>query len=272
MVIFGGNFTQRSFTWTDWKVLAASKHAQVQYETDDGLYRVWFYDGPEVYVTSMWTGTVPDSVVATGYSQAQNDVDKADFVANYQPTANGQIVPRTTDGRPQFRPTPASPGLIFRIRGFYFVTSTPSSLHNVDALGNAYGDVTMTCFDGSGTDVTSGDLTTAVRTLVDYEPHFNQDMMGGWLVVDPSLDGGTTDAWWLSAMGAPDIPANMGGCIDFVSQVNLEMTGNKTIAMDPQDAQVMYYDPVYHSGKIRFTFLHPAGGAKRFQIFMQHYS
>lgn len=85
------NLTQRACTWTLWKAYQTLKRGPWQSEDDGVVYTIWFYDGPEVYVCTIWKGTVPDSVIAGGYSQAQNDADEADWVTNYLPNSNSPL-------------------------------------------------------------------------------------------------------------------------------------------------------------------------------------
>lgn len=86
-----GSTSQRSGNWAWFKPLITSKTLKVQYEEDSGTYFIYGYDLPEVCTCTIWTGAVPESVVASGYSQAQNDTDKADFESNYKPNANLSI-------------------------------------------------------------------------------------------------------------------------------------------------------------------------------------
>lgn len=94
-------FTQRSYRWTTWKEVEAKKGGQHQCDDDGSTYTVWFYDGPEVHVCTIWKASVPHSVVDSGYTQEQNDEDKADFEAGYLLDANGTLNPRELDGRPR---------------------------------------------------------------------------------------------------------------------------------------------------------------------------
>lgn len=101
-VNFSPALTIRSSTWTIWNAARTTRTGTCgtyQYESIDGIYRIWFYDGPELYTCVIWQGAVPDDIIAGGYSQAQNDADKAAFVTNYLPYANapldaGQLDPR----------------------------------------------------------------------------------------------------------------------------------------------------------------------------------
>lgn len=97
-------FTQRNYYWTAWKALYASKGGVHQYDDDGTVYTIWFYDGPEAHLCTIWKGTVPDAVVQAGYTQVQNDADKADFVTNYQATANKRIERTDTFGNPVATP------------------------------------------------------------------------------------------------------------------------------------------------------------------------
>lgn len=92
-IAFGSSFTQKIYTWTNWKVVQGIKSGNHQYDSDGNIYTIYFYDGNEVHLCTIWQGTVPDGVVNGGYSQAQNDADKADFEGNYKSTANGRISP-----------------------------------------------------------------------------------------------------------------------------------------------------------------------------------
>lgn len=87
---FGGAPT-RNGTWSWFKSLIASKSLMTQYEEDAEIYTVYGYDPPEVCMCVIWKGVVPDSVQLGGYSQSQNDADKADFETNHKPHANRSI-------------------------------------------------------------------------------------------------------------------------------------------------------------------------------------
>src|SRR5271154_4692333 len=83
MSLNAGNLTVISSHWTQFLQSVNSKLINIQYVDDGIIYTVFSYDGPILYSCIIWEGTVPDVVVASGYSQAQNDADKADFLNNY---------------------------------------------------------------------------------------------------------------------------------------------------------------------------------------------
>jgi len=137
--------TTRSYTWTAWKVINSLKGGTPQYEDSNNVYTIWFYDGPEVYICTIWKGTVPDPVIASGYTQEQNDADEADFIANYQAKANYPIVPVAVDGRQQ-----TVPNLLPDWCSLYF---TGSGDHSSNGLGEG------TLFTHESDDTTPTDHT-----------------------------------------------------------------------------------------------------------------
>lgn len=78
--------------WTAFKsTVITSKNLSLQYDNDGAIYTIFAFDGPIAYRTVIYQGTVPDVVVASGYSQSQNDTDKSDFTTNYQANANKSV-------------------------------------------------------------------------------------------------------------------------------------------------------------------------------------
>lgn len=90
-VALSPSFTQRVFSWTDWKTILTAKKFLYQHSEDSDIYQIWGYDGPEVHVCYIWKNTVPYSIVDNGYSQSQNDSDKSDWETNYKNYSNKQL-------------------------------------------------------------------------------------------------------------------------------------------------------------------------------------
>lgn len=84
-------YTQRQFNWKDWKAFQQSKELATQFFDDGSKYIIWGYDGPEVYMTSIFTAQLPEEYLRAGYSQEQNDNDRLEFETNYKPEANKRI-------------------------------------------------------------------------------------------------------------------------------------------------------------------------------------
>jgi len=97
--------------------MAATKGGQHQHEELEDQYTVWFYDGQEVHFCTIWRGEVPHGVVACGYSQEQNDTDKAEWEAAYKPSSNTRLAPRTSDGKTIVMPSFFPGGVFFYVTG-----------------------------------------------------------------------------------------------------------------------------------------------------------
>jgi hypothetical protein len=85
------NLTYREYKWTLWKSLINIKSFVPQLYENSELYQIWGYDLPEVHVCFIYKNEVPQYIIDSGYSQAQNDADKLDFEANFKSKCNGKI-------------------------------------------------------------------------------------------------------------------------------------------------------------------------------------
>lgn len=95
-IFIAPQFTQRSYTWINWKSTQSTKSGNHQYEDDGYVYTIWFYDGPEVHISTIWKNEVPSGIISGGYSQAQNDSDKTDFETNFKPYSNKPLDPKSS--------------------------------------------------------------------------------------------------------------------------------------------------------------------------------
>lgn len=93
-----GTAPNRSDSWTWLKSMVEAKNLIVQYEENNDDYVVYAYDGEEALWCRIWKGALPPSVAAHGYSQAQNDADKAEFESLYKPTGNKPLIKKNSDG------------------------------------------------------------------------------------------------------------------------------------------------------------------------------
>jgi len=149
--------------WIDFKDLViTSKALSIQYEietaTDFQHYIIFALDDSIAYICYIWLNTIPPDQLLY-YSQAQNDIDKADFVNNYLPIANGRL----------------NPGLVQNnILENTVVTSAGSKI--LTGLGNRQVNLFINCSQaatGTGPgiqftlqEVDPGDLTTPIGTSV----------------------------------------------------------------------------------------------------------
>lgn len=93
-LVLAPQFTQRIYSWTNWKTQFSTKGGIPQYDDDGYIYTIYFYDGPEVFYCNIWKSEVPDGIINGGYSQSQNDSDKSDFESNFKPFFNRSLVPK----------------------------------------------------------------------------------------------------------------------------------------------------------------------------------
>ena len=96
MIQFGSSLILINKSWSSLKSISSTRNLPLQYETDTdmGLYQVFCVDNTIVYVSQIFTGSVP-----LGEDQSQNDSDKSDFETNYKSVINAPLQPRATDGR-----------------------------------------------------------------------------------------------------------------------------------------------------------------------------
>lgn len=183
--------------------------------------------------------------------------------------SNPQGTPLATssDGRLVQRVSFATPGRGVNTRFFNFNTADPGSLVNKSWNNTDYTDASYHMFNAQGAETQNGE--EAVRTHLDFESTVDIEIGGGGFYIDPTLAGGSTREWFAAAVAAPGIPVAMGGQIEFATKLDLEMITDGWFDIDGRSAMVVKYDPVYHSGLIRFIFWHPAGAKKRMLVYLE---
>jgi len=173
----------------------------------------------------------------------------------------------TTDGRINIRNTTANYTQNYSLRVFSWQTSNPSSVHNCDALGEAYGDVTITMYDVNNAVTTTP--AECVKEVIDFEPTYNYDVLGGWLDIPDAVKSANPGLWYVRACGVPDVAKEAGGCVEFIGEVDLVLVKETRVAADGRGTQYMQYNATYHTSKIRYVILHPAGAQHWFQLFIE---
>jgi hypothetical protein len=246
-------------SWDALKVVLSSKNLAHQYVGDGNEHVVFAVDGGATYFARL------------------TDDDMVDFEAHFKATANKPLEVRAKDGRQTVRDSTANRMTTFKLRAVSFYSSTVGgAVHNMNPVtGLDYGDVTVTLYDASGnaiTDPTSE--ASAVRTVIEWEPHYDYEIIGGYMDVPSSLRDGTSDAWFLSAIGVPDYPPAYFGSIDYISEVNLEAISTQRVVSDGRAVSFLPYNlgGAPHTNKLRFILKHPAGAKQRFQILVEHFT
>jgi len=176
-------------------------------------------------------------------------------------------VSATADGRLNIRNTTANTTKNYRLRVFSWQTSNPASVHNKNALFVDYGDVTIMMLDAN--DLVTADPNQCVKEYVDFEPAYNYDIIGGWTDIPENVRAAGPGSWYMSALAVPDVPRSMGGSIEFISSVDLTLVKEARITTDGRATQLMQHNAVYHTSKVRYVVVHPAGAQQWFQIFVE---
>jgi hypothetical protein len=269
----GPQYTQRTYTWTAWKALYAVRGSLLQYDDDGTVYSIWAYDGPEVLMCQIYKGEVPYTATAI-YSQSQNDSDKADFEANYKAFGNQSLYQSDTDGAQIVRQKAAKKGWSFWACPIEVTTSAlGGSVYCKYADGTDVPGITCKIYNSIEAEITTAglaniNLATCVKTVLDFEPAFDYEIIGGELRINsnPAQD----IRMWI--VGAPDIPAIYGGSKEFASGVNLKfMASDGSFDVDGRVTKFISYNPTTHQGKLRILLKHPAGAAVNMQFVIHMY-
>jgi hypothetical protein len=113
MALIGSGLIKFDISWTKLKSIVSNKNLSIQFDESSTAYDIFAVDGSIVYYVILFKVAVPDS----NYDQAQNDIDKADFEANYKNiTTNRSTTPSTAmDG---YSVTTTNPTLIAGTDGY----------------------------------------------------------------------------------------------------------------------------------------------------------
>lgn len=246
-------------TWADLKAFVDARFLSIQWADISGRYYLRAYDGPFVLSLSMLK-TSPASD------------DQTDFETNYKTKGNASF--SDIDGTPLARQKASKKGWSFWAVPIEFTTSTLSgTVYCKDASGTDVPGITCKIYDASNVEITTAGLLNAnlnncVKTVMDFEPAFDYEMIGGALRINsnPSQDV----RLWI--IGAPDIPAIYGGSKEFASGVNLKfLAPDSSFEIDGRVTKYVSYSASTHQGKLRAILKHPAGTQVNLQIIIHTY-
>jgi hypothetical protein len=149
------------------------------------------------------------------------------------------------------------------------VTASQDNFDNTDYLDVDYGDVTYTMIDASR-NVTVVN-SEAKETWIDWMPQYSYEVRGGSVYIPTELSG-DLNAWEIHVVGAPDIPKEYGGCLNFLANPKIKWNrGAKVECNSELDPAEVTYIPGMPANKIRFIFKHPVGAQIEFQIHLNLY-
>ena len=95
-VVIAPQYTQRILQWGDWKAEQEKRDGIYQVVDDLDMYTIWFYDTPDAFVTFIYKGDIPDTDVALGRTQGDNDAAKTEFETSFLPAANATLNKKAT--------------------------------------------------------------------------------------------------------------------------------------------------------------------------------
>lgn len=248
-------------SWAVLKEFASSKGLPIQYIEQPTTYRIYVVDG------SFGVFCLLDK-------SPSDTTDLDDFETNYQPTANTNLNQLDTDGAAIVRLKAAKKGWSFWALPIELNTSTiGGSVYAKDSSGTDIPGITCKIYNSSDVEITvpgvlDVNLGTCVKTVLDFEPAFDYELIGGALRIN-SNPASDVRLW---IVGAPDIPAAYGGSKEFASGINLKfLAPDSSFEIDGRVSKYVPYSASTHSGKLRVILKHGAGVNLNLQIVIHAY-
>lgn len=245
--------------WSVFKAFVIARSLSIQWVEDSSFYYLAIFDGTIKHECSL-------------DKNPSDTTDLDDFVNNFKALGNASL--SDIDGIPFMRLKASKKGWSFWAVPIELTTSTLSgSLYAKDAGGTNIPGITCKIYDSDNAEITTAgllnaNLNTCVKTIMDFEPAFDYEMIGGQLRINsnPSQDV----RLWI--IGAPDIPAIYGGSKEFASGVNLKfMAPDSSFEIDGRVTKYVTYNSSTHQGKLRVILKHPAGLQVNMQIIIHTY-
>lgn len=233
--------------WSEFKAFVNARFLSIQYLEDSKFYYLKALDSAFIMQCDL-------------DKNPSDTTELTDFETNYKSKGNQSF--SDIDGIPFARLKASKKGWSFWAVPIEITTSTlGGSVYCKDAAGTDISGITCKIYDGSNAEITTAgilnaNLNTCVKTVLDFEPAFDYEMIGGALRINsnPSQD---VRLW---VIGAPDIPAIYGGSKEFASGVNLKfMAPDSSFEIDGRVTKYVTYSNVTHQGKLRIILKHPAG-------------
>lgn len=179
----------------------------------------------------------------------------------------------TDEGALLQTPSMCPAGWHFESRGLQIVTSTPSSIINRDFNNVDLTDASIKLYDASGTLLTgpTGSNTyydTCVKTVVYLTPPYDYVLIRGKVMVDQ--DPG--DSCYAHVILAPNIPASYGGQKPMVSNINIGLMANNSMAAyDGISPKRLHYGGGNGGNTVGWFLYHPPGLAFKFEFVCEWY-
>lgn len=246
--------------WATIKAMATAKGLPLQYIEDASQYIVYLID----------QGFRVECILDKSPSDT-TDLD--DFEDNYKATSNTSLNQLDTDGAAIVRNKAAKKGWTFCSLPFEFKTSRRSdALYAKDYTGADRSFITLKLYDHNDDEITSDglagvNLLTAVKTVIDFEPPYDFEIIGGDLRTLTTI--ASDIRLWIVAV--PDIAAPTGSK-EMGGGINLKyLSPGNVWSVDGRVTKYATYSATYHTNKIRMIFKYPAGTTEDLQVVIQLY-
>lgn len=161
---------------------------------------------------------------------------------------------RDSDGAVMTRSKITASGWNFQMLGFEIKTASANGVYAKDENGDNLNYFTYKMYDTNNQETQVE--ADAVKTVVDFEPPFDYEILGGQLLQKnpPSTD------IHLAVIGVPDIPLAYGGSKKFIVGIDLAyVTSGRPFNSDGRAPKRLTYNSQLHTNKLRFVFNHGAG-------------
>lgn len=196
-----------------------------------------------------------DNIVNNHNSLPLEDLDKRQVIMT---DGNGNIIDQIdTDKALIVRNKAAKKGWTYSLTPIEFTTSKLDSLYSKKIDNSNRSGLTYKIYDINDDEITTANNeVNAVKTIFDFEPTFDYELIGGQL--QQKTQPNTNIRLWV--IGVPDIPENMGGSKEMIGGVNLKFVDpSDKIEADGRVCKYMAYNATYHTNKLRFVLKHDAG-------------
>ncbi len=247
--------------WESFKAFVEPRFLSIQEVKERGKYLLEAHDG-----------NVKLECVIPADEEAVQGSEQEDYEQNYQVNANKSF--SDIDGTPFQRYKASKKGWTYLAVPFEFQTSRLSDLtFQQDHTGNNRTWFTCKIYNDSDVEITTAgilnaNLNTAVKTVIDFEPPFDYEIIGGNLRTVNSI---TADVrLWI--VGAPDIPAQYGGSKEMAGGINLKyLSPGQIYSVDGRVTKMLPYSATTHSNKLRLIFKYAAGTNEQMAVNFEIY-
>lgn len=246
-------------SWTQLKQYIATNSSSYQYVQDDNSYMVIINDSTKLY------SIIPITEIPSP--------EQLEFETSYKSLAGQAGSQYDTDGAPIVRNKAAKKGWTFCSMPIEFETSRRSNkMYSKTADGSDRSFITLRVYDANDTELTDdgvlyAGMATAVKTVIDFEPPHDYEVIGGELRTLTTISADMR--LWLIA--APDVAAPLGSK-EMGGGINLKYLAPGNVwAVDGRVTKYATYSAAYHTGKIRLIFKYDAGTNESLQVVVQMY-